>query len=132
MWIATTYGFYSVVTKPGFSASLVHVRTHWRSDLVQLLKAADKLDIYPIEHDPDADYHFRVVINHEQWISLALVMSDSVKEYDNFKNHIHHHPHQHKKLSVYTKIWGLLYNLAYPSTDFLRTYHVESRKNHRS
>jgi hypothetical protein len=101
MWIASKYGFYSIVKKEGH----FHVRARTKKDLVDLLATAE-LD-FPVEIWPAADYRFRFRIPEKDLDSLSVIfgtLMDSI-DYTNFKSEIAATPGQRKKLPAYHEIW---------------------------
>jgi hypothetical protein len=104
MWIASKYGFFSIVLKDG----QYHVRARERADLAELLENVPEISA-EIESWPDADYRYRVRLP-EDGPDIALVFAAlcwSV-DYANFKSEIAATPRQARKLSAYHKIWSLM------------------------
>jgi len=108
MWIASKYGFFSVVNKD----SGYHVRARCLGDL-KLLRAAVGGDFaeQPIHETPDADYCARIFIpenSKAELHALFAALGESI-DYGNFKDAIHHIPSQKSKLPFYTRVWTALY-----------------------
>ena len=104
MWIASKYGFYSIVKKEGH----FHIRSRTEKDLVDLFATAD-LD-FPVEIWRSADYRFRVRIPETDTESLGIifgVLMDSI-DYGNFKSEIAASTSQRKKLHAYHEIWHIM------------------------
>lgn len=100
MWIASKYGFYSIVKKE----DVFHVRARCRADL-ENLRVASGIDDDVKESYPGSDYPWRLIVGGE---SLAKVF-DSLEEsidYGNFKGMIGGTPNQRNKLDAYHRIWA--------------------------
>lgn len=105
MWIASKYGFYSIVRKEGH----FHIRARTEGDLAAL-RATAGLDQFPIETWPSADYRFRFRIPEQDTDSLGSVfgaLASSI-DYTNFKSEIARTISQRKKLSAYHEIWHIM------------------------
>jgi hypothetical protein len=103
MWIASHFGFFSIVFKEGHW----HVRARQKSELEELTGAA-KLTA-KIEEWPQADYRWRVRL--KDGADLERVF-DALREsvtYSNFKSHIGTLPKQRAKLPAYHELWSGLY-----------------------
>ena len=105
MWIASKYGFFSIVKKNGGW----HIRARNRTDLPLLQKAVGgefgKLVVHTTR---DADYISRVFIQDSMPGAVSDIMralGDSV-DYSNFKNHIHDNADQQDKLPAYSRVWS--------------------------
>jgi hypothetical protein len=121
MWIASKYGFFSIVLKDGH----YNIRARARADLEALLVqigamqsecAMDPPRTYCIEHWPTADYAWRIRIPvsdddppHNMLSGLFAILADSI-DYPNFKSQIAATPGQRDKLPIYHEIWHLLYD----------------------
>ncbi len=108
MWIATKFGFYSIVQKQapdeGGSDSF-HVRARVRTDLENVLTVTGLQQ--EILEWPNADYRFRIVIDSEDLSHLMLVLVENL-DYGNFKSMIAATPGQRGKLHEYHKIWDVM------------------------
>ena len=103
MWIASKFGFFSIVQKDG----CWHVRARLKDDLVELVAAA-KLTA-KLEEWPQADYRWRVRLKDEAELTRVFsALQDSVN-YTNFKSHIATLPRQRSKLPAYHELWSALY-----------------------
>jgi hypothetical protein len=80
MWVFTTQGFYSVVAHRD-DATRVIVRPRAREDLEALRAQIRSLRIY---EDESADYRFRAVVDHADWIAALAILAAGV-DYPNFK-----------------------------------------------
>ena len=98
MWIFTQYGFFSVVNTPAGS-DIMTVRSRSRGQLEALVEAF-KDDVDHLEdreiisyNDPqygeywDRDYEHRVILNAEQWVTLAACLASDIT-YSNFKSQV--------------------------------------------
>ena len=109
MWIASSYGFFSIVKKDGGW----QVRARKASDLKELQRAVGggfaKL---PIQSTPHADYCARVGIpetaKHRETLGLVFARLAGSIDYANFKDHISALPSQRGKLNAYHDIWGTM------------------------
>ncbi|ALI98079.1 hypothetical protein [Rufibacter tibetensis] len=102
MWIASKYGFFSIVVKEeGF-----HVRARVKQDLEQLLTAAELVE--PIQVWPSADYRYRVIVGAKSIPAIFQKLAESI-DYDNFKNMIADTPLQRDKYGAYGQVWNTMY-----------------------
>ena len=118
MWIASKYGFFSIVEKP---KEEFHIRARAKKDLEALSKAAGFISI-KIHTSLDGDYRYRLVVNRAVKDLLMKALSDSI-DYDNFKNVIAKTPAQKDKLDIYHRIWDLFFNY-----QWLKENPVKSKK----
>ena len=103
MWIASKFGFFSIVRK---SEEQFHVRARIHSDLENLLVAAD-LDEKIHENDI-SDYKYRLVVGKDAVRKITSSMAETL-DYSNFKNQIAETPSQEHKLGAYHQIWEIMY-----------------------
>ena len=108
MWVASKYGWFSVVRKDGG----YHVRARNPKDLSLLQNAVgggfSKLRVHLT---PEADYCSRVFIPQSKAKFLndvMLVLAESV-DYGNFKDAIADSKEQRDKLSAYHDVWSDMY-----------------------
>lgn len=73
MWLATQYGFYSIVKKAG---DTYFVRARVRQDLVNLINLLD-LDAEVLEWD-QADYRYRIVVNAQRFYVIMTKLSTTL------------------------------------------------------
>ena len=104
MWIASQFGFYSIVCK---GEDQFHVRARVRSDLENLLVATD-LDEKIHENDI-SDYKYRLVVDHDAVRKITSTLAETL-DYSNFKNKIAETPSQEPKLHAYHCIWEVMYS----------------------
>ncbi len=111
MWIASKFGFFSIVQKqaPAEGAPAVyHVRARLRADIENLLNAA-RLRKH-IEEWPQADYRYRF-IGSEADVALVMACLAATLDYDNFKSKIGRTPDRKSKLDAYHEIWSVMAKL---------------------
>ena len=84
MWLFTTFGFFSVVQKPGETD--LTVRSRVRSDLERLRKQYLST-LGPVVEHGGTDYQYRAKVSHD---ALAEAMAKIVKDidYGNFKDSV--------------------------------------------
>lgn len=82
MWVATTLGFYSVVSTG--RADQVMIRARARKDLVAL-KRRFKMD-NKIYHSPKRDYLYRVLTTSTRWSQIVAALAEDTVKYTNFKD----------------------------------------------
>lgn len=102
MWIASKFGFFSIVAK----ADGVHVRARVKKDLEELLAQTDTTA--PVQTWPGADYRYRVIVGADQLPVFFQKLAESI-DYDNFKNMIHASPTQQGKYYAYSSVWEIMY-----------------------
>ena len=104
MWIASKFGFYSIVCK---NKNEFHVRARLRVDLENLLATLNlEEEIYQSEY---ADYRYRLVVSQEVVRKITATLADTL-DYPNFKNQIAETPSQEDKLDAYHDIWSVMYS----------------------
>jgi hypothetical protein len=81
MWLFTTQGFYSVGAHRDGPAKVIG-RARARGDLEALKEQIPTLRIF---EDPDADYRYRTVVAHEQWVAAAAILAAGIN-HDNFES----------------------------------------------
>jgi len=106
MWIFTTFGFFSVVQKPG--SSVLTVRARDRTDL-DSLRARYLPSLSETVVGGGTDYPYRATVAHED---LAPAMSKIVADidYSNFKSEVARKMGS-GRASVYAKVWQALLDL---------------------
>jgi hypothetical protein len=104
MWIASKYGFFSIVKKgDGF-----HVRARAKNDLQALLAVtgiAGEVQVWP-----GADYRYRVILGAEAIPTVFQTLAASI-DYNNFKSKIAATPSQRDKEYAYYEVWRALYQV---------------------
>jgi len=117
MWLATKYGFFSVVRNVDFrdkerdGARAYIVRTRRKADLAGVLEHTEGIGIGSerIQVTLEADYPARVFVSQSEWEGLMAVLAGSV-DYANFKSKIAATPEQSKdKHAAYAEIRGIMY-----------------------
>lgn len=102
MWIASKYGWFSIVRKEdGF-----HVRARDKADLEELLQAWDGAT--EIETWPGADYRYRVRLTDPGLLADLLEVLGNSIDYPNFKSMIRASESQKAKLGAYHEIWATM------------------------
>ena len=103
MWIASKFGFYSIVCK---DTDEFHVRARLRVDLENLLAAINVDE--EIKQSEYADYRYRLVVSREVVKKITTTLAATL-DYPNFKNRIAESPSQESKLDAYHQIWEVMY-----------------------
>ena len=104
MWIASKFGFYSIVCK---DEDQFHVRARLIGDLQNLL-AATGLD-EEIHQSDYSDYKYRLVVGHDAVRKITSTLAETL-DYPNFKNKIAETSSQATKLDAYHEIWEVMYS----------------------
>jgi hypothetical protein len=104
MWIASKFGFFSIVAK----GNEFHVRTRVKQDLEQLL-AETKLH-EPVQVWPGADYRYRIIVGAADIPAIFQKLAESIN-YSNFKSMIGANPSQRDKKQAYNRIWSVMYEV---------------------
>jgi len=107
MWLATKYGFFSIVKKSGNW----HLRSRTVSDLTELKAAVSSLSPYPIQENIGTDYAARLLIPENEtpvMTDLFLQLLQSI-DYPNFKSKIGATPSQCDKLNAYHSLWDVMF-----------------------
>ncbi len=112
MWIATKYGFFSIVAK----GDEFHVRARAKQDLEELLAATELNE--PVQVWPGADYRYRVIVGAKDIPVLFQKLGESI-DYSNFKNMIAASPSQKDKKQAYNSIWSVMYQVQEDGEDEL-------------
>ncbi|MCE0496924.1 MAG: hypothetical protein LV481_03140 [Methylacidiphilales bacterium] len=100
MWICSKLGFFSIVKKG--EPHTWQIRAHCKHDLEGLL-AALSLD-KEVLSTPQADYAFRILVNHQELERAFAALGDSI-DYPNFKGCIGALSDQRDKLPAYHAFW---------------------------
>jgi len=100
MWIFTTFGFFSVVQKPG--TDYLTIRSRTRDDL-DALRARYLPTLSKTITGGGTDYPFRATVAHDE---LADAMVEIVRDvtYANFKSEVQHAAGEHRA-HVYGRVW---------------------------
>lgn len=112
MWLATQYGFYSVVRQPDGDDVLVRARV--KNDLINLVHLA-QLDAEIIETE-GADYPFRAVISAAQFEQVMAALAQTL-DYENFKHRIGALPDQWHKDEAYGRMASAMRAMEEPSDE---------------
>lgn len=107
MWLATKYGFYSIVRSHENENEFM-VRARAEKDLENLVKCVKVLENREIVVTKEADYHYRIIISQMEQNDLMQYLSETI-DYSNFKNKIGTIPVQREKLPYYHEIWEIMY-----------------------
>lgn len=108
MWIASLYGFFSIVRKPEIDkAHPYQIRARDPLDLTELVKHCPVLHDRPIIHTPDADYPARICVDQPQLDAVFSALQASLG-YENFKGAIARTPSQQDKGEAYHDIWAIM------------------------
>jgi hypothetical protein len=112
MWLATKFGFFSVVQnsrsrKRGNKWEPFVVRARVKRDL-EILRKQMWPEMRPsairIVDTPEADYRYRIEISESEVRDLMLLLAFNV-DYPNFKSMIAKTPSQEHKLHGYHEMW---------------------------
>ena len=104
MWVASKYGFFSIVRK---SEGKCHVRARIREDLENLI-AASEVEAEILTWD-ESDYRHRVIVKESVVEKVMATLAETL-DYDNFKNKIIETPSQCDKAPTYGEIWARMYS----------------------
>lgn len=105
MWIASKYGFFSIVMK---GPDEFHVRARFRGDLEELMEACGVDET--LHKSYNSDYRYRLVVGRPVVTKIGARIFEEI-DYDNFKNKIAETSSQQDKLSAYGDIWSIMYML---------------------
>lgn len=109
MWLLTTFGFFSIVEKPGDrAAGTLTVRARVRGD-IESLRTKYLPGLGEIQDTPDADYAFRARVAKPE---LAAAMGHIVLDihYANFKSQVAERM-GYAREQVYHEVWETLAEL---------------------
>lgn len=105
MWLATKFGFFSVVQNTRLPRSNGYViRARVKRDLVLLSKAMWPGPVVGLITTKDADYRYRLEISQDELRDLMIFLAAEV-DYSNFKGMIEKSPTQKDKLHGYHEMW---------------------------
>ncbi len=95
MWIATRYGFFSVVcarksvTSREINPEMLMVRARRRQHLESLITAMPDIAVRgEIMQSAGTDYPFRIFVSKTRWTTIMTKLVDDL-DYGNFKNEAH-------------------------------------------
>ena len=108
MWIASRFGWVSIVRKGG-NGKEWQIRARVRKDLLSLIAAA-KLQDQKVIETFDSDYRYRIVLEKEQLGRVFEALESSI-DYPNFKSVVAKIRGQEKHLQAYHKIWAIMAGL---------------------
>lgn len=109
MWIASKYGFFSIVLvdETENEVSTVQVRARARQDLLNLIKFGE-LSVTIVD-TPSSDYCCRIVLPRAEIARvMALVVLDI--DYSKFKEMIASSPDQVGKTGFYQDVWKTMFS----------------------
>lgn len=106
MWLATDFGFFSVVQKDG--EKLLTVRACVLGDLEALRHYCPELG--PTITTPLADYGYRAHVSHKAW-GEALAKIGQAVDYHNFKDSVAERQGI-ERAAIYSRVWTDLLELA--------------------
>jgi hypothetical protein len=110
MWLATVFGWFSVVTDLKREDRML-IRARCRADIFNLFDANQ--DLPSIERptsDESRDYRWRMSVSRADWLNLAGRLAASI-DYSNFKNAVHDQPDQVSKGRPYLAIWRVMHEV---------------------
>lgn len=102
MWLATKYGFYSIVQN---EQGAYYIRARVRKDLQNLLEASG-LEVGLHSWSP-ADYHYRIMIGPKDLLKVILTLTATL-DYPDFKNCVTKQADQRDKLDAYDQMWAMM------------------------
>src|SRR5262245_10898578 len=105
MWLATNFGFFSVVQKQGDRDLTVRARA--RQDIEALRAYCPELG--PTISTPLRDYGCRAVVPHKAWAMTMAKIGEAI-DYSNFKDSVAEQQ-GYERASIYTTVWAALYDL---------------------
>lgn len=105
MWLATKFGFYSIV-KSSINSDDYMIRGRIRNDLENIRNHCD-LEQEVIETS-DSDYRYRLIINKTELLDVMTKLGEAL-DYNNFKGKIGVTTDQKDKLYAYHKVWSIMY-----------------------
>ncbi|MFW6086420.1 MAG: hypothetical protein ACODAG_04385 [Myxococcota bacterium] len=103
MWLQTTFGFFSIVQKPGEAGLTVRGRA--RGDLEQL-RERYLGDLGEIRQGEGTDYRYRASASHAAVAEAVQRMVLDI-DYGNFKSEVERRA-GHERAEVYSKVWKAL------------------------
>lgn len=108
MWIATDFGFFSIVEKEWDKADdTLTVRARVRGDLVSFMSLAGEQAV--IVEDAEADYHYRIQLPRSV-VGTTLMRAVDFLDYSNFKAQVGQ-TQGGKRAAIYAAVWGVLLRL---------------------
>ena len=109
MWLATSFGFFSIVQKPGDAAKrTVTVRTRVKGDL-EKLRDQYLPQLGSIRVNAGTDYKYRASVSHLDF-GIALLRIGLDIDYDNFKHCVAKRQGT-GRAQVYSELWQVLLTL---------------------
>lgn len=124
MWLATKFGFYSIVDSEEYNKIVIRGRKI--SDIKNLIDSVESLKNCKLVITRRSDYLCRIYVNMRQ---LADVMSLLIinLDYSNFKDMIYANKDQKDKSSYYTRIWSVMYEYQYATDTKYNTKNLRRR-----
>jgi hypothetical protein len=111
LWIATDFGFFSIVQKSwDKDLGTLTVRARVRDDLVAFVARTGAST--SIADDPLADYRYRVQVPAAD-VATVLGFAVAAIDYDNFKAHVVT-KQGIERAAIYGQVWGILRRLMRP------------------
>jgi hypothetical protein len=111
MWVASKYGFYSIVESSLKKGDFM-VRGRIKKDLENLINNYDLK--YEIIKTLDSDYRYRIIMPKSAITQLLFQLGEDI-DYSNFKGKIAATPDQYEKLDAYHSVWKAMNRLQKPS-----------------
>ncbi len=102
VWIASKYGFYSIVQKP---VNNFQIRSRNIEDIENLLNIT-KIDA-KIDEVSGIDYQCRIHVDQEDMLKAFIILGENIN-YSNFKDEVKKHEDQKNKIFAYYRIWEVL------------------------
>ena len=102
MWIASKYGFFSIVQK---DTDRYVIRAQVRQDIENLLQVCE-LDA-KVSAWSTMNYRYQITISADEWFKVTCELAQNL-DYKNFKTWIAHLPDQRHKLVAYHQISDIM------------------------
>lgn len=130
MWVATNFGFFSVVQRPQVTRSHdsellaaldLQVRARELGHITELRRRMGLMG-RDIQRWTNSDYEFRMFISYDEWAHFMARLTYDIT-YDNFKSSVV----DRRLHDAYLRVWGVI-----ASTFDRRTYRGKRGKNRHS
>lgn len=113
MWVFTTFGFFSIVAHRERKGCLL-VRARCEED-IRAFRTACSGRVGRIQHTPDADYAYRLVVRSGVVADLLYETVEAI-DYDNFKNAVMVEQGP-RRAHLYREVWTVMLRLQQRAND---------------